>query len=211
MPYAKAGFTKLMFYVILVTADSGMKSSYSQGLVGIRRFQIEDVPALFAAARESIDDLCRWMIWCRRDYSQETAHTFVSRCDADWDSGTQYSFVIYHTQAGEFLGSVGISSCDMDHKLANLGYWVRAGYRGRGIGPVAVKMAATFAFEALGLQRLELIVPVGNQASIRVAEKAGATAEAVARQRLILHEQPTDAVIYALLADATQRKTSVQY
>jgi RimJ/RimL family protein N-acetyltransferase len=61
-------------------------------------------------------------------------------------------------------------------------------------------MAARFAFEELCLNRLELIIPVGNDPSIRVAEKVGAEREGVLKGRVMLGGRPHDAVSYSIRA-----------
>src|SRR5207245_2368894 len=127
-----------------------------------------------AAARESIHELSTWMVWCHSDYSLEDSAVFVANCAAEWQKGEQYSFVIFDTIDGIFLGSVGLSGLNRAHKFANLGYWVRSGRTHQGVATAATRLIARFAFEELGLNRLELFVAVGNKASQRVAEKAGA-------------------------------------
>ena len=51
------------------------------------------------------------------------------------------------------------------------------------------------------LRRLEIVIAEDNRASRRVAEKAGARFEAVARRRLLLRGEPQDAAIYSFTAD----------
>ena len=60
---------------------------------------------------------------------------------------------------------------------------------------------ARFGLEELGLQRIEIVADADNQASQRVAEKVGATREAVLRNRLRLHGRSCDAVMFGLLLD----------
>ena len=177
-----------------------MQVSFEDRVIGIRPFRSEDVPALFAAARESISELCRWMVWCHEGYSIGDSRAFVLTCESDWATSRRYSFVIYHCKDNAFLGSIGLSSLDQKHRLANLGYWVRSGRTRRGVAGAAVRLAARFAFEELGLNRLEMIIPVGNDASVRVAQKLGALREGILRQRLILGGNPHDDVSYSLLA-----------
>ena len=45
-----------------------MRLSSRDSSVGIRPFHPDDVTGLFAAARESIDQLCQWMVWCPAAY-----------------------------------------------------------------------------------------------------------------------------------------------
>jgi len=95
----------------------------SNGLTGIRRFCITDVPALYEAARESINELCTWMVWCRPNYSLGDSAAFVSSCDSNWETGESYSFVIFDAVDGTFLGSAGLNQINRAHNVANLGYW----------------------------------------------------------------------------------------
>jgi RimJ/RimL family protein N-acetyltransferase len=75
--------------------------------------------------------------------------------------------------------------------MANLGYWVRTSETGRGIASKATRLVAQFGFAELGLQRIEILAAVGNVASQRVAEKAGAVRECVARKRLLINGEKT--------------------
>ena len=54
-------------------------------------------------------------------------------------------------------------------------------------------------FEQLNLIRAEIVVAVGNTASLRVAEKAGARREGILRNRMVVREMVYDAVIYSLI------------
>src|SRR5712691_5832046 len=85
-----------------------------------------------------------------------------------------------------------------DHRFGNLGYWVRTSATGRGVARAAVRQLADFAFRNTELVRLEIVCAVGNQRSQRVAERAGAVREGVLRDRLLLHGQAVDAIMYSL-------------
>ncbi len=172
-----------------------------EGYAGIRRFCADDVPVLHEATRESIDDLCRWMVWCHPGYSLEDCAAFVSTCDARWERGESYSLVIHDVRDGTFLGSAGLSQVNQIHRVANLGYWVRSSQAGRGIATSAVKLMTRFALQELNFNRLDIIVPVGNRSSRRVAEKVGAKQEGILRNRLVLQGKPVDAVLYSMVAE----------
>jgi RimJ/RimL family protein N-acetyltransferase len=88
------------------------------------------------------------------------------------------------------------------NRFANLGYWVRSSAAGRGVAPAAVRQVAAYAFRETDLNRLEIVIAVGNSRSQRVAEKVGATREGVLRSRLVLPSGPSDAVMYSLVRPA---------
>jgi ribosomal-protein-serine acetyltransferase len=172
----------------------------NEASIGIRRFHTADVPSLLLAARESMADLQQWMTWCRPDYSLADSSKFVLGCDGEWEAGRRYSFVICDRRNCALLGSIGLSGVNWEHRFANVGYWVRSSCTGRGVASAALRLAARFAFDELQLQRLELIIAVGNHASMRVAEKAGAYREGVLRQRVVLEGKPASALLYSLVA-----------
>ena len=116
-----------------------------------------------------------------------------------WQEGKEYAFAIVQAQDGQFLGGCGLNQINRVNRFANLGYWVRTSQAGHGVATVAARLLAQFGFGELKLSRLELVIDVDNQASQRVAEKLGAFREGVLRQRLSVHNQARDAVMYSLI------------
>jgi ribosomal-protein-serine acetyltransferase len=169
-------------------------------IVVCRPFKVEDVAPVYEAVRESLTQLSKWMIWCHHGYSIEDTLGFISKSAEEWAQGTQYSFAVLDPRNGGFLGSVGLSAINKVHGCANLGYWVRTARTRFGVATGATRLVAKFGLRSLGLQRLELLVPAGNKASLRVAEKAGAKWEGVLRKRLCLNGAFHDAAVYSLTA-----------
>ena len=183
-----------------------MESELSDGSILIRPLRIEDADAAYEAVRESINEVAPWLPWCHPDYSREDASAFI-RSLADAESGLQdYGFAVVDKQTGAFLGGVGLTQINRIHQMGNLGYWVRTSRTKRGVASAAARLMARFGFRKLGLQRLEIVVAIGNHASQRVAEKAGARREGVLLKRLLIHGQPHDAVLYSLVAEDVEDK-----
>ena len=176
-----------------------MRSDLSNGVVKIRRYCAADIPLLFEAARESVNEMFAWMPWCHQHYSVEESAAFILSREAAWNQKTEFDFAILDAKANRLLGGVGLNQFNNDHKFANLGYWVRSSSTGRGVATAAALLAARLGFEDLGLHRIEIVAAVGNVASQRVAEKAKAKREGVLRNRLLLHGDPHDAVMYSLV------------
>jgi RimJ/RimL family protein N-acetyltransferase len=176
-----------------------MKFELTEGPLLIRPLREEDAGALYEAVRESISEVSLWLPWCHQNYSIEESREFIGSRELASQGGEWYSFGIFARDGGGFLGGVGINFINRVHQMANLGYWVRTGATGRGIATMATRLAARFGFEELGLHRIEIVAAVGNIASQRVAEKAGAKREGVLRKRLLIHGESVDAVLYALV------------
>lgn len=83
--------------------------------------------------------------------------------------------------------------------MCNLGYWVRSDCCRQGVATQAAQLLWQFGIETVGLNRLEIVVAVGNVASRRVAEKVGAVYEGVQRSRLMVGDVIHDAHMFACL------------
>lgn len=166
----------------------------------IRAYQSEDAQALWDAARESIGEVYHWLAWCHPQYSLAEAEKWIDSRASLAALGREYTFAIVDTD-GRFLGGCGLNQINRIHRLGNLGYWIRTSATRRGVATEAVRQLATFAFAKTDLVRLEIVCALGNDASQRVAERAGAVREGVLRRRLLLHGQPVDAVMYSLVRE----------
>lgn len=182
-----------------IAIAAGRTEVWGNGTVGIRPFCQADVAPLYVAARESINELCAWMVWCHPEYSIRDSEAFISACEANWEQEESFSFAVVDSRDGTFLGSTGLSQVNRAHGVANLGYWVRSSRTGRGIASAAVRLAAGFALQELGFSRLEMVIPIENTSSQRVAQKAGARREGVLRDKLKLKGKLCDAVMYSLV------------
>jgi RimJ/RimL family protein N-acetyltransferase len=76
---------------------------------------------------------------------------------------------------------------------------VRSSRHGKGFAARATKLIAKFAFESVKLIRAEIVIAVGNTASKRVAEKAGAHHEGIMLNRMVVGREIYDAHMYSLL------------
>lgn len=183
-----------------------METEFTDGVIRLRPFRAEDIPMLFAAADESREELSTWMPWCPPEYSIADSTLYVNTRQRDWTNDVHYSFAIVDAMDGTLIGSAGLNFINRAHQFANLGYWVRSSRVRQGVATRAVRLIAKFGLEELALQRLEIVVAIGNVASQRVAEKSGAEREGVLRNRLMLYGQSHDAVMYSLVDNAISRR-----
>jgi RimJ/RimL family protein N-acetyltransferase len=117
-----------------------------------------------------------------------------------WASYADAELVIADAASGEALGVVSLRVAERDPGLAAVGYWLRAEARGRGAATVAVRLVARWAFDVLGVQRLELTTAPENVASQRVAERVGFTREGVLRGLVATkNDGRRDNVLFSLL------------
>ncbi|MFN2523929.1 MAG: GNAT family N-acetyltransferase [Mycobacteriales bacterium] len=100
--------------------------------------------------------------------------------DADlWAEGVRAELAVLDATTGALLGSVGLYRFSPGR--AEVGWLTAEQARRSGVAGEAVSALCRWAFQAGGMQRLDVQVLVGNWGSRRVAEKSGFTIEGVQR------------------------------
>ena len=107
---------------------------------------------------------------------------WLARNEQGRRDGKSEAFAVVDPSDGSLLG-VGVGfEIDRDAGSAELGYVVGPEARGRGVGTEILRRLTRWAFDELGLFRVELLISTDNEASQRVAEKCGYTHEGTLRQ-----------------------------
>ncbi len=95
-------------------------------------------------------------------------------------------------------GSIGLKlGADVERVSAELGYWLGAPFRGRGVMSEAIRAFTDDSFERFSLTRIFALPFAQNTASCRALEKAGFTLEATLRRSAIKEGRITDQRLYA--------------
>jgi ribosomal-protein-serine acetyltransferase len=165
----------------------------------LRRFTGQDLDPLYEAVIESLPELSRWMWWAHENYAKTETATFIESQKNPEAEGDEDGFGIFEKGSSRILGVVGLNRVERINKCCNLGYWIRSTATGKGIATTVARRLAAFAVTELGMHRVEVIVAAENVASLRVAEKMGATREGIARCRLTVGETVHDAWIHSII------------
>jgi [ribosomal protein S5]-alanine N-acetyltransferase len=89
---------------------------------------------------------------------------------------------------------------DVERLTVEIGFWLGARFRGRGVATAAVAALTELAFGRLALARVEAHVFSGNHASARVLEKAGFEREGVRRAAILKDGIVCDSLLYARIS-----------
>ena len=178
-----------------------MREELADGRIVIRKIIPSYIPMLFKVASDSKSEVGIWMPWCHADYKIEETKEWVNFQQTAWKDKMEFSFAIFENDNNYFIGGCGINQINWMHKIGNLGYWVGTKFIGKGFATAAAKLVAEFGFKDLELNRIEIVAAKENFASQRVAEKAGATKECIARNRLNIGDKVHDAFVYSLIKE----------
>ena len=89
---------------------------------------------------------------------------------------------------------------------AHVGYWVDRDHAGYGYIPEALVVAARFAFEEVGLHRLQVSIVPRNRSSRRVVEKLDLRCEGLAERYLEINGVWEDHLRYAITVEEWQSR-----
>jgi ribosomal-protein-alanine N-acetyltransferase len=121
---------------------------------------------------------------------------------AEWRADQGYGFSIFLRPAGTLAGGVNLSHVRRGvAQSASLGYWMGAAYANQGLMGEALSALLPYAFERLGLHRIEAACLPRNKPSRALLAKLSFREEGYAVKYLRINGQWQDHVLYALLAE----------
>jgi [ribosomal protein S5]-alanine N-acetyltransferase len=133
---------------------------------------------------------------------------FTARClqrDRDRANGTAYQFGLFADQ--HVVGEVNINNVIRGAmQSGTIGYWVDQAHAGQGYVAEAVVVIMQFAFEQLGLHRVEICIVPRNERSRRVMEKLKIRDEGIAQRYLEINGRWEDHIRYGVTAEEWQMR-----
>ncbi|MEV7206401.1 MULTISPECIES: GNAT family N-acetyltransferase [unclassified Streptomyces] len=147
----------------------------------LRPWRAEDAPAVHAAFQDPV--MHQWHI--RAADSEEEVRGWIAEWQQAWDRESNVQWAVADAADDRLLGRVALRQVLLGDGVAEVAYWTTAGARGRGVAARATRTLARWALDAIGFQRLELSHAVANEASCRVAQKAGFALEGTKRSALL--------------------------
>jgi RimJ/RimL family protein N-acetyltransferase len=171
------------------------RTLHTDGSVTLRGWRKEDARSLAVLG----DDRDIWLNLRERfphPFTEPAAQLWVSDRIAEPQPATSFAVLA----RGELAGGVRFQRRESMHRLcADLTFWVGRPFWGHGIATAAVRAAAAYGFDSLGLERVQAFVLDPNPGSTRVLEKAGFTLEGRLRRYVLREDTIGDALVFAKL------------
>ena len=108
---------------------------------------------------------------------------FTNRCqvrERERSLGSAFDFGLWHE--GWFCGEINMSHIARGAFLsAHVGYWIDERFAGKGLVAEGLLAVFEFAFEQVGLHRVQISIMHRNAASLRVVDKLGLRSEGIAQ------------------------------
>jgi RimJ/RimL family protein N-acetyltransferase len=138
----------------------------TSGRLTLRPPRESDIPALVEACQDP--EIPRWTR-VPSPYTGAHARTWL-------DSPFAGVRLVIADGADRLSGVTALMEIDDERGYAEIGYWLAAGARGRGMASEAVGLLRDWAAAELGLTLIEIVIHRDNEASLRVPPRAGFTA-----------------------------------
>ncbi len=139
--------------------------------------------------------------WPADDLTKSAFRRRLAAYARDIDLDQAYPFFIFRAGDDALLGGITLSNVRRGvAQMASVGYWIGHPHRRRGHMLAAVRAIAPFAFQRLGLHRLEAACIPDNVASRELLLKAGFRLEGEARAYLKINGVWRDHLLFGLLA-----------
>ncbi|MFC8193758.1 GNAT family N-acetyltransferase [Cellulomonas sp. NPDC057328] len=113
----------------------------------------------------------------------------------------RYDFAVTANGSDEYRGEIVLNDIDEDVRCAGLRLAMRPVYRGRGYGTEAIELVLEFAFEGLGMHRVELEALSINTRAVSLYENIGFRVEGRRRDAYRDGDGWCDAIVMSMLED----------
>ncbi|HQR93988.1 MAG: GNAT family N-acetyltransferase [Bacteroidetes bacterium 24-39-8] len=110
---------------------------------------------------------------------------YIQKALADRDQGHSYPFIVFDKQTGKYAGATRYYDIQPAFKTLQLGYtWYGKAFQGTGLNKHCKYLLLEFAFETLGMERVEFRADNQNAKSIAAMKSIGCTVEGILRSHM---------------------------
>ena len=116
-------------------------------------------------------------------------------------TGKEYPFIIFDKKSKEYAGCTRFYDIQPQYQSLQLGYtWYGEKFRGSGLNKHCKFLMLQFAFETLGMERVEFRADARNARSIAAMKSLGCTVEGILRLNMPLEDgSRRDSIILSIL------------
>ena len=120
------------------------------------------------------------------------------------DNKTEFPFIVYDKKSGKYAGSTRFYDINFAFKTVQLGYtWYGKDFRGTCLNKHCKYLLLQFAFETLGMERVEFRADNNNERSIAAMKSIGCKVEGVLRSNMPTYQSNIrrDSIILSILKE----------
>jgi RimJ/RimL family protein N-acetyltransferase len=143
------------------------------------------------------------------NYSQVSARgeqgmrSYIKTALDNRDAGKEYPFIVFDKRTNEYAGSTRFYDIQPANNMLQLGYtWYGERFRSTGLNKHCKFLLLSFAFEELGMMRVEFRADARNEKSIAAMKSIGCKPEGIIRSHMWLEDGTRrDSIVLSILKD----------
>ncbi len=149
----------------------------------LRRMMVADAQDMYEYSKNK--EVTKYLTW---DAHPDVMYTreYLQYIGTHYNMGDFFDWAVVLNSEDKMIGTCGFTRFEYNNNCGEIGYVLNPAYWGQGIAAEAVREVMRFGFETLGLNRIEAKFIEGNDASMRVMEKAGMQFEGYRRRSMLI-------------------------
>ena len=113
---------------------------------------------------------------------------------------TAYPFIVFDKRTQQIAGSTRFYDFQKNHNTVQLGYtWYGKEFQGTGLNKQCKMLMLEFAFENIGVDRVEFRADANNERSIAAMKSIGCTVEGILRNNCAAPKGRRDSIVLSIL------------
>ncbi|MGL4523545.1 MAG: GNAT family N-acetyltransferase, partial [Bacilli bacterium] len=163
----------------------------------LRPMRADDAKLLFESASEKQI----WEFTSKKVSTLDGMEAVVKGAVLAYEKGTELPFVIERRTDGKVLGSTRFTNIDLENGSLEIGWtWLHPSVWRTIVNTEAKRLLLTYAFETLGIRRVQFCVDGRNERSQRAVKRLGAVQEGILRKhRIVADDFIRDTVVFSIL------------
>lgn len=138
--------------------------------------------------------------WSCEPYTDKAqADELITQCEKGFENREFFQWGIANAEDDKIIGTCTLFALDKKNLRAEVGFALARSYWGKGYMHETLEALFAFAFEPLGMHRIEADVDPRNERCIATLEKVGFQREGFMRERWLVGGERQDSVFYGLL------------
>ena len=150
----------------------------------LRQLELDDYKVIFETIDTQREYLGKWLPFVEFTKKPDDSKKFVEMTINLPEDRFEYVFII--RRENQFVGLIGFKCTDKQNKKTEIGYWLSEIFQGKGIATKSVKRLCDFAFNELGINRVQIKCAVGNEKSKSIPKRLGFSFEGIERDGELL-------------------------
>lgn len=165
----------------------------------LRPLQETDIAHLLPFSRNEPE---LWKFSLVRANGKENLENYIRIALKARENGTEFPFIVYDKRTGKYAGSTRFYDINYGFKTIQLGYtWYGKDFQGTGMNKHCKYLLLAYAFETLGMERVEFRADNGNERSKAAMLSIGCKVDGVLRSNMPTFESEVrrDSIVLSIL------------